>query len=841
MKSPFRRPSPARTMPNNDENIVNHSYQSYDMSKISPTSKRKKFVSPVGFPKPPLSTDDVSSSGSLLPRRALTSVNDTRVTGASDTTIVQTQDKKKVVKSSSHKKVTEQAGKYISLTSSFGTSRETENDHSSSSQLDVKCAQIDFSNVVKDDCWDPGANFTSYMNTDETTKAQSEILERETPNRLKAKRLWQKRFIESKIRQAIRMSTPAKIMKDRKSRHNSEVIQERLEDEKNVIIRNLDEDISDSFEASESFMLEQFGENSFDSVSAETFQNEQKPTTSEVKLDTEPVVESSYQDMSSRIEIVQPYDTNVTYENTDEIYRDATIAAEKLEMHFFNNFQHKNENQVIDDVAQDDHSLSESSFDANELDEDQVNNNSLLKTPDKERPEETPLSVSKLKHWLVDMESKNQDYQERIGNKDRTSGMDKTTAITKIKTVVEKNRKNLNDGNEPVSLTSPVTLRRSFSSEHLEGANEVNDEEIPSVKQLKNWLAGFEDKSKKYQQSIGNKNKTYVENKKVDLAQPVPFRQTVSTGTSGFSNLRSTKTQWQAPVKNEKKITTTFKDQYKPSSVNNDVASASHASNAVSYRTNYEAPSVNGIRSKVEHKEVDQSQPAQFRKTVTKPQWQTPAKNEKKTSCAPAELHKPSSLNRTAPSGSSYTSHLPSRNYPKEIGKSASSGSMTSATSVATSSTNGSTSYTSIKSNRNPVRHFKPKIENTEVAATNDSRVSVSKLSEWLSDKPFETRKVKPDRRGQNIAMKAQMFESVPEQKQPKPQSKLQTQPYLTPASKKEMLVVSERKKWIESQFKNDTNTIEEDKDLMPCNVAERARWLKEDAFSKQPVNSKKK
>ena len=50
--------------------------------------------------------------------------------------------------------------------------------------------------------------------------------------------------------------------------------------------------------------------------------------------------------------------------------------------------------------------------------------------------------------------------------------------------------------------------------------------------------------------------------------------------------------------------------------------------------------------------------------------------------------------------------------------------------------------------------------------------------------------------------MKAQMFESIPEQKQHKPQLKLQTQPYLTPASKQETLVVSERKKWIESQFK---------------------------------------
>ncbi len=54
---------------------------------------------------------------------------------------------------------------------------------------------------------------------------------------------------------------------------------------------------------------------------------------------------------------------------------------------------------------------------------------------------------------------------------------------------------------------------------------------------------------------------------------------------------------------------------------------------------------------------------------------------------------------------------------------------------------------------------FKPKIKREEVQATNDTIASVSKLSKWLADDPFEKKKQLLIRKGEQIANKSRAFE----------------------------------------------------------------------------------
>lgn len=56
----------------------------------------------------------------------------------------------------------------------------------------------------------------------------------------------------------------------------------------------------------------------------------------------------------------------------------------------------------------------------------------------------------------------------------------------------------------------------------------------------------------------------------------------------------------------------------------------------------------------------------------------------------------------------------------------------------------------------------KPKLKKEDVAATNDKRVSVKTLSSWMSDDPFEQKKLRHIRTGAKVIAKSRMFEPTP-------------------------------------------------------------------------------
>ena len=59
-----------------------------------------------------------------------------------------------------------------------------------------------------------------------------------------------------------------------------------------------------------------------------------------------------------------------------------------------------------------------------------------------------------------------------------------------------------------------------------------------------------------------------------------------------------------------------------------------------------------------------------------------------------------------------------------------------------------------------PVRfRTTPKLQKEDVAATNDKRVSVKTLSEWMSDDPFDQKKIRHIRSGAKVIAKSQIFE----------------------------------------------------------------------------------
>ena len=55
--------------------------------------------------------------------------------------------------------------------------------------------------------------------------------------------------------------------------------------------------------------------------------------------------------------------------------------------------------------------------------------------------------------------------------------------------------------------------------------------------------------------------------------------------------------------------------------------------------------------------------------------------------------------------------------------------------------------------------HTKPRIKREDVEATDDKRVSVKTLSSWMSNDPFEQKKVRTIRSGSNIIAKSRVFE----------------------------------------------------------------------------------
>ncbi|KAL3796443.1 hypothetical protein HJC23_004240 [Cyclotella cryptica] len=94
----------------------------------------------------------------------------------------------------------------------------------------------------------------------------------------------------------------------------------------------------------------------------------------------------------------------------------------------------------------------------------------------------------------------------------------------------------------------------------------------------------------------------------------------------------------------------------------------------------------------------------------------------------------------------------------------------------------------------NPVRfRVKPKINKEDVEATDDKRVSVKTLSAWISDDPFEQKKLRHIRSGAHVIVKSRAFEPD----KPLPDSK-----------KVDIKVgsVHEKQAWLSSAFKHEEN-----------------------------------
>ena len=67
-------------------------------------------------------------------------------------------------------------------------------------------------------------------------------------------------------------------------------------------------------------------------------------------------------------------------------------------------------------------------------------------------------------------------------------------------------------------------------------------------------------------------------------------------------------------------------------------------------------------------------------------------------------------------------------------------------------------------SNHHPMRfQNKPRIKKEDVEATDSKRVSVKTLSSWMSDDPFEQKKVRTVRTGRNVVAKSRVFEKEKE------------------------------------------------------------------------------
>eukprot|EP00586_Coscinodiscus_wailesii_P006979 CAMPEP_0172488766 /NCGR_PEP_ID=MMETSP1066-20121228/18486_1 /TAXON_ID=671091 /ORGANISM="Coscinodiscus wailesii, Strain CCMP2513" /LENGTH=1016 /DNA_ID=CAMNT_0013256221 /DNA_START=281 /DNA_END=3331 /DNA_ORIENTATION=+ len=134
-------------------------------------------------------------------------------------------------------------------------------------------------------------------------------------------------------------------------------------------------------------------------------------------------------------------------------------------------------------------------------------------------------------------------------------------------------------------------------------------------------------------------------------------------------------------------------------------------------------------------------------------------------------------------------------------------------------------------------RKFRMKVKKEDVQATNDGYASVKKLSQWLDNDPFEKKKPRPTRKGNNILKKSRVFE--PDQPSPV-------------ARELENICgnVSERRSWLKGAFEKQEDCEEEIAEgEMPTrasrmsvepeeSVSERAKWLREDAFHKNELHA---
>ena len=137
----------------------------------------------------------------------------------------------------------------------------------------------------------------------------------------------------------------------------------------------------------------------------------------------------------------------------------------------------------------------------------------------------------------------------------------------------------------------------------------------------------------------------------------------------------------------------------------------------------------------------------------------------------------------------------------------------------------------------NPVRfRMKPKINKEDVEATDDKRVSVKTLSAWISDDPFEQKKLKHIRSGVRVINKSRVFE--PDKKkidvQVESGSVHEKQAWLSSAFKHEnpeaRPPINKEKAQAVRAYQNKPKPQSPDKSLMSVN--EKKEWLN-NAFKK--------
>ena len=134
--------------------------------------------------------------------------------------------------------------------------------------------------------------------------------------------------------------------------------------------------------------------------------------------------------------------------------------------------------------------------------------------------------------------------------------------------------------------------------------------------------------------------------------------------------------------------------------------------------------------------------------------------------------------------------------------------------------------HSTSKSSFNPNRfQFKPKIKKEEIQATNDTHASVKKLSQWLSDDPFEKKKQLLIRKGEQIANKARIFETeevLNETLQVNCQSRAQRERQYFPEGK-----VSNGKDWLKNHaFGDKTKSHDSDDSDQNCGVMEKKKQI---------------
>lgn len=134
--------------------------------------------------------------------------------------------------------------------------------------------------------------------------------------------------------------------------------------------------------------------------------------------------------------------------------------------------------------------------------------------------------------------------------------------------------------------------------------------------------------------------------------------------------------------------------------------------------------------------------------------------------------------------------------------------------------------HSTSKSTFNPNRfQFKPKIKKEEIQATNDTHASVKKLSQWLSDDPFEKKKQLLIRKGEQIANKAKIFEAeevLNETLQLNCQSRAQRERQYFPEGK-----VSNGKDWLKNHaFGDKTKSHDSDDSDQNCGVMEKKKQI---------------